>query len=123
MKKERIIKFISIVIYLILIVRLVPNSSPGIDGYQRLTQSSKALLSSGVFHTDVLYNGREGQKPLIQKVQLKNTSICIPRISIDDITVSSFSFQELPFDYRKVIRQSVPHYFNGSKYKNNHSAI
>lgn len=123
MKKKKVIKLISFAIFFLLIFQLIPSTLTCIDGFQNHTQNSNVFLSSGAFHTDVIYIGSKSQKSSIQKVQLKNTLIFVPQISIEDISVINFSFQKLPLDYRRVIRQSIPHYFNGSKYKNNCFAI
>ena len=123
MEKKRIIKLISFAIFILLIFQLIPSTVNCVDGSQSHTQNSKVFLSSGSIHTDVLYVGRESQKTAIQKVQVKNIPTFVSQISNADISAIQFTSQEMPFDHRRVIRQSIPHYFNGGKYKKIHFAI
>lgn len=122
MKKNKIIRFISLVIFVLLIFQLIPTIDY-VNDFQSHAQNSKVFLSSGVLHTDVLLIGRERQKTSIQKVQFRNIPLSIPQTSIEGFSAINFSFQEMPFDYRRVIRQTIPHYFNGSKYMSNDFAI
>ncbi|MDP4092105.1 MAG: hypothetical protein Q8920_01960 [Bacillota bacterium] len=123
MEKKRILKLISLLIIALMIFQLIPSTLNCIEGLQGHTQNSKASLSTASIQTDASFIGRENQKTSAQNIQLRNTSIYLPKISCVDISNFCVSFQEMPFDFRKVIRQSIPHYFNGSKYKNNHFAI
>lgn len=118
MKKNKVIKLISFVIITLIVFQLIPITSNCDNGFQSHTQSSKALLSSVSIHADALLIGRESQKLSIKNVRFKNALAYFHQILIEDIAVINFSFQEMPFDYRRIIRQSIPHYFYGSKYKN-----
>lgn len=123
MEKKRIIRLISFLIILFIIIQLVPGAADFTDGYQSHSQNSKAFLSSGAYHTDVLLIGKDNQKISVHKVQLNNIFNCIPKVSIEKFSTAQFSFHEMPFDFRKVIRQSNQNYFNGSKYKNDHFVV
>ncbi len=123
MKNKKIIKLISYAIFILLIFQLMPSTLSSVDGFLSHAQNSKVILLSGVFHTDAIYTGRESQKSAIQRVPLRSTSVSASQICVEDIFIASSSFPELPSDCRRVIRQSIPHYFNGGKYKNNSLAI
>jgi len=119
MGKKRIIKLISFLIILFMVFQLIPSAVDSAVGYKDHSQSSKVFLSSGAYHTDVLLIGKDNQKTSVHKVQVNHIFNCIPQVQIEDFSAVQFAFRELPFDYRKVIRQSIQQYFNGSKYKNN----
>lgn len=123
MEKKKTINYLSFIVILLIVIQLIPSSLTRVEGFDNHTQNSKVFLSSISFNSDILYIGRESQKTSIQKLQVKNASLCIPQISFEDISSINISFQEMPFDYQTAIRQSIPHYFNGSKYKNNHFSI
>jgi hypothetical protein len=122
----RLKKTVTVILFLIIalmIFQLIPAEAAPADGFQIHTQNSKALLLSGFVHNDIIYIHNGNQKTSIQKVQINNTLLYVPPISVEGISVSSFLFFEMPFDHRKIIRQSIPHYFNGSKYKGNHTVV
>jgi len=123
MRKKRAIKLLTFLILAFIVFQLVPSALIQVEDLQSHTQNCKVFLSASSFNSDVLYLGRENQKSSIQKVQIKNTQICIPQIFIEDINSTNSTFRKVSFDYRSVIRQSIPHYFNGGKYKGNHFAI
>lgn len=123
MGKKKLIKIISFLIITFWVFQLIPITLTHVEGFQSNIQNSKVFLSSVSFNSDVLYIGRESQKTSIQKVQIKNASICIPQLLIEDISVINLSYQEMQYDHRKDIRESIPHYFNGGKYKGNHFAV
>lgn len=123
MNKKRTVKLLSILILAFIVFQLVPSILVPAEDFQSHTQNCKVFLSAASFNSDVLYLGKEDHKSSIQKVQIKNTQIYIPQIFIKDINSTNFTFWKMPFDYRSVIRQSIPHYFNGGKYKGNHFAI
>lgn len=123
MGNKRIVKFITFIIFISLFFQVIPSTPNCINGFENHVVNTTAFLSSEVLHTDVLYISRESQKSLIQIIQLRNLSVCVPQITIEDIFAVNISFQEIPLDYRKSIRQSISHYFHGSKFKENHFVI
>lgn len=123
MQIKRTVKLISLLIIVFIVFQLIPSNIACTDGFQSHAQSSKMLLSERLFHTDNVYFNRENQKTQIHKVPIKNITINVQQLCIDDISLLNYSYHEEQFDLRKVIRQSIPHYFNGSKYRNNRSGI
>ncbi len=122
----RLKKTVTVILFLIIalmIFQLIPAHAAPADGLQIHAQNSKVLLLSGFVHNDIIYIHNESQKTSIQKVQINNTLLYVPPISVEGISLSRFLFLEMPFDHRKIIRQSIPHYFNGSKYKGNHTVV
>jgi hypothetical protein len=119
MRKKKIIKLISFLIIMFLVFQVIPNTLTSVGNFQSHSQASTKFLASSFINADVLHYGREYQKTSFQKVQIKNPLINIPQILIGDLNSITLSFPEVPIDHRRVIRQSIPHYFNGSKYKDN----
>lgn len=117
MEKKKIIKFISLIIFTLIIFQLIPNLADCVGSFKSDTQASKAHLPSGKFHTETLHTGRSSHIKTIPKIQSNTKSIYIPYITIEGISAILPSFNEKSLDYRKVIRQSILHYFNASKYK------
>lgn len=106
-----------------LLFQLMPSTYDYADDFQSQKQDSQAFFSSKIINTDIIYTGERNQRTSIQKIQINSTPAYIPQVFIEDICATSFTFQGVDLDHRKIIRQSVPHYFNGSKYKGNIFAI
>jgi hypothetical protein len=123
MKNNRIIKFISLVLLVLVIFQMIPGSINCTECFQSHVQNSKVSILSGTFHSDVLFISRAGQKTVIQKLQLSNNLIFKLQVINDNTPSFKFSSMEKPYDKRSVIRQSIPHYFSGSKYKENNFVI
>ncbi|MDP4181447.1 MAG: hypothetical protein Q8942_10180 [Bacillota bacterium] len=123
MGKKRVTRLIAFTIITVLFLLLIPDTLNFVDDLQNHTQSSKAFLTSGIFHTDVLYIDREKQKTAIQKLHVKNNNFYTSQTSIHAISKTNFQHEYFILDYRDRIRQSIPDYFNGGKYKRNHFYI
>lgn len=115
---KRIWKLLAFTIIAFFVLQLVPGSVTHADGLHNHAQNSSVLLPSNIVNSDVWHFGEGNQKLSVQKIPIKSNQYWIPHLTIEDISSAGYtSFQEMPFDYRSVIRQSIPHYFNGGKYK------
>lgn len=117
MKNNRTLKIISFLIMLFLVFQLMPSNITQVEGYKNHTQNNKVFLSSTSINSDVLCIGRQSNKTSFHNLQIKIPLSMVHQAYYFDVLMDHSYFQEEPFDYRRVIRQCIPHYFNGSKYK------
>ena len=123
MKKKKIVKIILILIIAFFILNLVPYSINYVSGFQSNINNSKFHFLSIHQFSDAIFFVKQNQKLSGVEVELKSTELVQYNTNIQDIYSSKSSGQNSNFDYRKNIRQSIPHYFNGGAYKslwNNH---
>lgn len=109
-------KLISILIIFCLLFQLIPV----LTCYSGIFQDNfpgQNILPVHSYITDILYIGKENQKPLNQHTSFKDNFLYTNPIFFSELYLLNFSLQNMPFDHRRVIRQSIPDYFNGSKYK------
>lgn len=117
MKKNKTIKIISFLIVIFFIFQLIPTNVTQVEGFKTHTQNSKVILASTSINSDILCIGRQSNKASFHNLQIKIPLSMVHQAYYFDVSlVQSFSKEE-PFDHRTVIRQCIPHYFNGSKYK------
>lgn len=119
MAKKKIIRFISFVMLVLLFTQIMPNLTDYTYNFESNIQAPKVFLPQGSFHTEAIYIKKESQTKTISKTQSNNKPICIPYITVEGISAILPPYNEILFDSRKVIKQSILHYFNASKYKNN----
>lgn len=119
MRNRKSLRFIALAIFILLLFQLIPLASSYADAFQKHTVTSSTFFSSERNHTDILYIGKVDQKSLIKNLQHRSNPILIVQaVTSEGITAVNKAFQDEPLDYRKIIRQSIANYFNGSKYKN-----
>lgn len=117
MKKHK--KLISILILFCLVFQLIPFTTHSeVDLH---IDQSQRLMPAGTHIIDILYVGKEHQKPFHQQLQNNNFPVAAPAYS-SELSSANILLLKISFDYRKIIRQSIPDYFNGSKYKD-HSFV
>lgn len=117
MKKKKIVKIILILIIAFFILNLVPYSINHVSGFQSDIHNSKLHFSSIHQLSDTIFFVKQNQKLSGFQIELKSPKLVQYNANIHDIYSSNFSGQNSNFDHRKNIRQSIPHYFNGSAYK------
>ncbi len=117
MERKKIVKVVSLLIIVFLAFQMIPTFFTGNDGFQNHAQRSKTIFGI-VHHSDAVYFIKQNNKSLLHRLPTNNTAVSINQISLNNIYSVNLSFREMPTDHRRVIRKSIPHYFNGSKYKN-----
>lgn len=117
MGKDRTIKIVLLLIIVLFVFQLIPSNLNYDEDSQSHTQSTEVFIKSGSINTDILLIGKLNQKEAFQKLLIKSPSTVVNRTFVVDVFSNYSFFKEDPFDHRKVIRQSIPHYFNGTKYK------
>lgn len=117
MSKRKIVKIILILIITFLILQLVACSINHVSGFQHGIESSKSYFQAIYLNPGVLVFLKENYKLSVQHAQIKYSMLTIHGVSVQDIYSVKLLSQNHNFDYRKNIRQSIPHYFNGSAYK------
>ncbi len=123
MKLNKTLRLILISIAALIVIQLLPGSIAA-DRLNTHSHNSRALILSSYVYADVLYIHNENQKTSIQKCQINNSPFYIyHQIYTEDFSIANYSIIREPIDYRKIIRQSIPHYFNGSKNKGYHNVI
>lgn len=123
MKQKKTMRLFLIAIVALIVIQLLPGSI-ATDRLYTHSQNSKALILSSYVYTDILYIHNENQKTSIQKCQINNSPFYIyHQIYTDDFSIANYSIVREPIDYRKIIRQSIPHYFYGSKNKGYQNVI
>lgn len=116
-------KIFLFILMVILLFQMIPSSMSFCSDFKGQPENSREFITSSVFNTDVLYIGERNTKGSIQKLQINYNPVYIQKTYLEDIAVTNVSFLEVPLDLRKIIRQSIPHYFNGSRYKVDYFAI
>lgn len=118
MEKRKRIKCISILLVIVFLFLLIPGSLTSIENAPNYGSKFKIFSAHEAMKSVVINIFRENQKLLSnQKGSFKNTlNNLSPSFVIKESSESS-DLKEKPFDYRMVIRQSIPHHFNGGKYK------
>jgi hypothetical protein len=117
MRKRKIAGIIALAVFLLLICQMIPLSSIYAEVFHNHTVTSTAFYSSEGYHTDILLIGRVEQKSLLKNLQLRSSPAVIVQTCFAGITPVKRASQDNPIDYRKIIRQTIANYFNGSKYK------
>lgn len=123
MYKKRFTGFMAILIIVCFLFQLLPVSTEGVVGYVWHTEDSKVHLYPGLVHDNILLIGRPGFKTKFYKITIKHPSVIARDISLIVISLCKSFLSVVIFDYRTVIKQSIPHYFNGTKYKSNRLAV
>lgn len=116
MARKRIFRIILFLIIIFLFSQLIPSNLNSIERFQSHSQNHKVLLPPNSFIRDILFIGNESNKTLFKNLSIKFSLNSIFLMFIVGIYLVNLFFQKKPFDYRKSIRQSISHYFYGSKY-------
>jgi hypothetical protein len=117
MTERRIIKLVTLLIIAFYIFQLMPGALNAVEGFDGHTRNSESILSSDVIGNDVFIISRVSTKPIFQKIPVKCSYFSINPVPLFVSSAAGPYFHERPFDYRKSIKQSIPHYFHGSKYR------
>ncbi len=121
--KKRLTLLILLLIVACFIFQLVPVTPEGVTSYVCHVKDSKVLLYAGSIYDSTHLIGRSDFKTKFNKVTIMHTLVFTQHISLTGISLSKSFLPVIPFDHRTAIRQSIPHYFNGTKYKNNLFAV
>ncbi len=116
MKRMRTVNTVIFFISFFFICHSIPALSD--DGsFKAPAQNSREIISAAMNNYGEFTTGKPGMKPVFLKTPPKFSYSGInPAVSSGYTSSGSFS-REAFFDYRKSIKQSIPHYFHGGKYK------
>ncbi|OPX42425.1 hypothetical protein CLHUN_37230 [Ruminiclostridium hungatei] len=106
-----------LLIAVLMLLQLMPVNIDYADESQIHTQNSQVFISAKFVYTNVFFIHNENQKTLVHKVQINNTYTYTPQVTGQKLSQTGQATPEVPFDYRKLIRQSISEHFNGSKFK------
>ncbi len=126
LRKKLAIKLISILlISIIIFFQIIPSMSYEFtDVLKPHSQNSGVIYSTKSFvHSVNSLIPRESARSIVWKVPYHTISIIVLQIIKQDLFYSYILSQFEPFDFRKVIQQSISSHFTGSKYKVGHFAI
>jgi hypothetical protein len=113
---KRSVRLITLLIIAFFIFQLLPVDLSNAEGLN--VPKYNTLLSSNSIYTEAaLLPGRLNLGKSYQKIQARDVSLNISKAFADDIPVYKSFYQTQPVDFRRIIRQTIPHFFNGTKYK------
>lgn len=123
MKKNRLTKYILFLLIALFALQLVPCAGSNSDGIYGHEQNSGISLSSASYSKDVLLAVRVNPNISFQNIPVNYIQLSMYQMHVSYVSLFNSFFQRRSFDYRKVIRQSIPLCFNGSKYKSIRFAV
>jgi hypothetical protein len=99
---------------------LIPQSIAYSDHKQNNSDDEIVIFKIVSIRNSLLCPLRENFKSINYLTNSKNDHVELNNKPGMDYTFADILSNNNPFDYRKSIRQGIPLYFNGSKYKNNY---
>lgn len=123
LSKHKIKKYVSLLIVLFLIFQVIPSTFANVKCLDSHAPKSPIIFSTSAVHTDITFLTRDGRKTTFHSISSEFYDSLTGQIYFVDISENK-SFYHAAFpDYRKEIKQAIPHYFHGSKYKDSSLVI
>lgn len=111
-------KYLFILIIVLLIFQLIPGAAASVEHSNNHASESSLILLNRAIKTDISLLNRQNQKSPFHSLSVEHSDSIIDNICSADISEEVSCYFKTPIDYRSEIKQSIPHYFNGSKYRN-----
>ena len=115
--KREIIKHVTILLVLLLIFQLILGAYENIERLDNHAEKSTVVLSKNVANTDVTLLISDSRRITFYSASTEYYYRLIGHMQLVDISENKVLYHAVPMDYRKEIKQAVPHNFHGSKYK------
>lgn len=121
--RQKIRKYVSILLLLFLIFQLMPGTHGNVECLNSYGEKSTIVLSKSVTQTEIILVNATGGRSAFHIVSLEFYNSLVDNIYFPDISENKLFYYRAPTDYRKQIKQAIPHYFHGSKYKDSYLFI
>lgn len=117
--RQEIKKYVSIFLVLLLVIQLVHITYINVEWLRSNEEKSVLVFPKIAVETDITLLNRDGRKTSFHSVSTESYAGLAERYSFGFSETKSFYSLKVD-DYREKIKQTIPHYFHGSKYKNNY---
>lgn len=121
--RKSIMRVTILIIVLLLIIQLTPSTAFDDECLKDYEQNSKARFLSVALHPDISFINKDNRNTVFLKLAPKCNTSFIQAFYCADILFTHSFYNEALVDYRKEIKQAIPHYFHGSKYKSMYLSI
>lgn len=123
MLKKTTARLMTLLIIALFLFQLVPGSFTDNDGITGHARNYGTVYISGAAHSDIFFVSRENRNTSYHNVPTKVFANILEAIVLVGVFSTGLLSYRMLADHRREIKQAIPHYFHGSKYKQIHSAI
>jgi hypothetical protein len=115
--KREIRKYVSILLVLFLIFQLIPGTYENVECLNSHASNSVYLSARGFAGKISTFFARDCRKYTFYFLSVDFYGILTDSAYLTVFAVGKPCYYMATTDYRKVIKNTIPHYFHGSKYK------